>query len=284
MLDAVAVDADSAVKQQTARSFAYEWAQFGTLRPEWSRNFADYMRPHTPEFLRGKTVLDIGAGSGRHSAEAARHGAHVIAVDLGDSIDVARRNLPPEVLTVQADAERLPFEAGTFDFVMSLGVLHHLPDPARALRTVAPLTAAGGRTHVYLYWQPERRSHRVLLRLVSALRRVTVRLPHRILHALCVPFGVLLFGTVVLPGRLLQRTRRGRRLADLLPLGTYRDYPVGVLVNDTFDRFSAPIEHRYTAMQVEEMLRTAGLEDIQVLPNYGWIGDGRMPAQPAANA
>jgi 2-polyprenyl-3-methyl-5-hydroxy-6-metoxy-1,4-benzoquinol methylase len=273
-------DANAGMKQRTARSFAYEWERFGGLRPEWRRNFSDYMQPHDPGFLRGKTVLDVGTGSGRHSAEAARHGARVVAVDLGASIDVARRNLPADVLTVQADAENLPFDLGSFDFVMSLGVLHHLPDPPRALRGIAKFTAPGGRTHVYLYWQPERRGHRVILRGVTALRRLTVRLPHPVLHVLCVPLGAVLFATVVLPGRLLRKAARTTWIADRLPLGTYLDYPVGVLINDTFDRFSAPIEHRYTADEVRDLLASAGLEDIQVLPNYGWIGDGRMPAQP----
>jgi 2-polyprenyl-3-methyl-5-hydroxy-6-metoxy-1,4-benzoquinol methylase len=74
----------------------------------------------------------VGAGSGRHSLQAFRLGAHVAAVDIADAIDLARRNLPTEVLTVQADAERLPFAESAFDLVAAIGVLHHLPDPERA--------------------------------------------------------------------------------------------------------------------------------------------------------
>ena len=142
---------DKSVKRRTAESFAYEWRAFGQPRPEWRQNFLDYLRPHSPHFLTGKLVLDVGTGSGRHSAQAAFAGASVAAVDLGRSIDVARANVPPDVLTVQADAERLPFAPQTFDFVMSLGVLHHLEDPARALRSVTRFVKAGGRLHVYLY-------------------------------------------------------------------------------------------------------------------------------------
>ncbi len=118
---------EAQVKQRTADSFSYEWKHFGAPRSEWQKNFEDYLQPHSVEFLRGRSVLDIGAGSGRHSAQAAQHGAEVVAVDLGRSIDVARRNLPPQVLTVQADAERLPFEHRSFDFVMSIGVLTICP-------------------------------------------------------------------------------------------------------------------------------------------------------------
>jgi ubiquinone/menaquinone biosynthesis C-methylase UbiE len=267
------------VKQRTADSFAYEWERFGGLRDQWRKNFADYMRPHPPESLAGRLLLDVGTGSGRHAFHAAEAGARVVAVDLGRSIDVARGNLPPEVLTVQADAERLPFEPGAFDFVISIGVLHHLPDPQRAFAQIVPLARPGGHLHVYLYWVPEQAWHARILRLVSAVRRVTVRLPHRLLHALCVPLAAVLALTVVWPYRLLRSVPRLRRLAAAFPLKTYADYPFGVLVNDQFDRFSAPLERRYTRAEVEAMLERAGLEDVSVLPNHGWVGDGRVAAR-----
>ncbi|MBA2505535.1 MAG: class I SAM-dependent methyltransferase [Thermoleophilaceae bacterium] len=262
-------------KSDTADSFAYEWEAFGDLRDEWRKNFLDYMRPHGPEFFDGKLVLDVGTGSGRHSRQAAELGARVVAADLGDSIDVARSNLPDDALTVQADAEKLPFAPETFDLVMSIGVLHHLPDPKRAFRAIVPLAKPGGWVHIYLYWQPPVRWHRTVLRAVNAVRRVTTRMPHRVLHALCYPLAAVLWAGVVLPYRALRA--RGSRLADAFPLKTYADYPFGVLVNDQFDRFSAPIENRYEKEDVERWLRDAGLEDITVLPNHGWLGSGRRP-------
>ena len=253
-------DDEAAVKQLTADSFAYEWEQFGGLREEWAKNFADYMRPHSPESLAGQTILDVGTGSGRHSFYAAQAGAKVVAVDLGASIDVARRNLPKSVLTIQADAEQLPLEEGSFDIVMSIGVLHHLPDPERALRTVARYARIGGHVHVYVYWRPERRWHRAVLGLVAAARRLTVRLPHRVLHLLCYPLAVGLEVAFVAPYRTLRHRPRSRRLAAALPLKTYADYPFSVLVNDQFDRFSAPLERRYAAEEVQAALSAAGLQ------------------------
>jgi len=273
------LDDDQAVRQRTADSFAYEWQRFGELRDEWSKNFADYMQPHSVQRLAGMSILDVGAGSGRHSFHAAHAGAHVIAVDLGASIDVARRNLPASVLTVQADAEHLPFGPGAFDMVMSIGVLHHLPDPQRALRSIARHARPGGHVHVYLYWVPQQRWQRTVLAGVTAVRRVTVRLPHPILHALCFPLAAGLHAVVVAPYRSLRHRPRSRALAAGLPLKTYADYPFAVLVNDQFDRFSAPLERRFTADEVRRVLSDADLEDVIVLPNHGWVGDGR-PRSP----
>lgn len=267
------------VRAKTAESFAYEWGRFGELRPEWRKNFEDYLRPIEPSWLKGKRVLDVGTGSGRHAREAAERGAEVVAVDLGEAIEVARRNLPPEVLTVQADAEQLPFEPDSFDMVMSIGVLHHLPDPAAALRSIARYVRPGGFLHVYLYWRPPYRWHRAVLGLVSAVRRGTVRLPHGLLLGLCYPLAAALHLLVVLPYRTLRHRDTFRSLAEALPLKTYADYPFGVLVNDQFDRLSAPIEHRYEAAEVEAMLVAAGLEEVQVVANHGWIGHGRRPVR-----
>ena len=276
-------DTDTEVKQRTADSFAYEWRRFGRVRPEWAKNFADYLQPLSPESLAGLDLLDVGAGSGRHSLLAARHGARVIAVDVGDSIDVARANLPPEVLTVQADAEALPFDAESFDLVMSIGVLHHLPDTERALTDITRYVRRGGHVHFYLYWIPAHRWHRVVLRAVTAARRITVRLPHRLLHALCYPLAALLELAFVAPYRFLRQRPWGRRLAKKLPLKAYADYPFAVLVNDQFDRFSAPIERRFTREEVVSMLRANRLRDIVVVPNNGWVADGiAVPADPEA--
>jgi len=271
---------EAAVARRTAAGFAYEWERFGVMREEWAQNFADYLRPHTAQSLAGKTVLDVGAGSGRHSFHAAAAGARVVAVDVGDCIDVARRNLPPSVLTVEADAEALPFEPASFDVVLSIGVLHHLPDTERALRSVARFAKPGGHVHVYLYWVPEQRWHRALLRVVDLVRRATVRLPHRVVHALSYPLAALLHAAFVAPQRALRTRPRGRRVAAALPLKTYADYPFGVLVNDQFDRLSAPLERRFTAGEVLAMMQAAGLEDVVVLSNHGWVADGRRPTSP----
>ncbi len=272
--------AEDQVARRTAASFAYEWQRFGALRDEWARNFADYMRPHTPRSLAGKRVLDVGTGSGRHSLHAALAGARVTAVDLGASIDVARRNLPASVLTVQADAEALPFAPASFDLVMAIGVLHHLPDAERALRAIARHVRPGGHLHVYLYWVPEQRWQRAVLRAVTALRRVTVRLPHPLLHALCYPLAAALHLAVVAPYRALRGRPGAARLAAALPLKTYADYPFGVLVNDQFDRLSAPLERRFTAAEVRAAMEGAGLRDVVVLANHGWVADGRRPLAP----
>ena len=77
---------------------------------------------------------------------------------------------------------------------------------------------------------------------------------------------------IVLPYRAMQSL--GFPVKDTWPLAIYVKYPFNVIYNDQFDRFSAPIEKRYSEAEVRALLESAGLRDIGVHARYGWIGDG----------
>jgi hypothetical protein len=112
--------------------------------------------------------------------------------------------------------------------------------------------------------------------MVSAARRVTTRMPFPALRVLCRALSVGLFGGVVLPYRALSAA--GLRTHETWPLFVYSKYPLSVLYNDQFDRFSAPLEKRYDSGEVRDMLEGAGLVDVTVRPCFGWIADGTKPA------
>lgn len=73
-------------------------------------------------------VLDVAAGTGNASIPAAQRGAQVTASDLTPGLLEAGRGRPEarglDIEWVEADAEHLPFEDGSFDVVMSaIGVM-----------------------------------------------------------------------------------------------------------------------------------------------------------------
>jgi SAM-dependent methyltransferase len=178
------------------------------------------------------------------------------------------------VQCIQADLRLLPFHQQQFDFIYSLGVLHHLDDTCGALRGLVRHVKPGGRVRIYLYWKRHGVAG-VLLRGVTALRAVTTRMPMRPLKALAWVVSALLAAGVVLPYKLLARA--GQPLRASWPLVVYAKYPFDVLFNDQFDRLSAPLEKRYDADEVRELLESAGLAHVSVLARYGWIGEGVRP-------
>jgi cyclopropane fatty-acyl-phospholipid synthase-like methyltransferase len=107
----------------------------------------------------GRSLLDIGCGSGLHALAAARLGVrHVLAIDL-DQKSVATteallaRHAGSVPWTVRrADVFDLdPKRHGRYDIVYSWGVLHHTGDVAEALGKAAALVAPGGHFAFALY-------------------------------------------------------------------------------------------------------------------------------------
>jgi glycogen synthase len=86
----------------------------------------------------------VGCGPGRLLAPLAGH-HRVTGCDVSpEMLAEARRRCPPGVRLVRADARRLPFADGTFDALIALDLLAHLPHLADALRELARVVRAGG--------------------------------------------------------------------------------------------------------------------------------------------
>ena len=273
----VSATGTDAKQVETALSFGYEWQRFPEMYDEWERQFLDYMQPHGPEFFRGKKVLDAGCGNGRFAYYAGKYGAEVWAIDLGPAVEVTQRNTESvNVQAVQADLHHPPFALESFDFIYSIGVLHHLPDPEVAFRNLLRFLKPGGEVQIYLYWKPERRPIKALLLSgVAGARQLTTRLPHGAVHLLAYPAAIAAFLFFVWPYRIMKRVPPLKVLAEELPMKQYASFPFRVCVNDQLDRLSAPIENRYTRADVHEWLTRAALESPRVGENFGWVATGR---------
>jgi ArsR family transcriptional regulator len=94
------------------------------------------------------TVGDFGCGTGQVSAALAPFVARVIAVDSSAAmLQAARRRLQTydNVEVRRGELEALPVDADALDAAAMMLVLHHVPDPPRALAEVARVLKPGGR-------------------------------------------------------------------------------------------------------------------------------------------
>ncbi len=98
--------------------------------------------------VRGRWVLEVGAGSGRDSVALAARGARAVVLDYSQaSLEVARGVAAREgaaLHLVRADALRLPFRDGALDVVFHQGLLEHFRDPQPLLRENVRVLRSGG--------------------------------------------------------------------------------------------------------------------------------------------
>ena len=97
--------------------------------------------------VAGKTVLDVGAGTGRHAVRLAELGASVVASEPNATLrEVAiGKDRLARVRWLALPIEDLPSNLGTFDLVLCCLVLSHVEDLCLAVRTLSRFVAVGGR-------------------------------------------------------------------------------------------------------------------------------------------
>lgn len=268
------VTKESKKKRDTSESFAYEWKIFSGMLKEWEDNFKFYFEPvKNLSFLKNETILEVGCGKGRHTFYASDLAKEVIAVDFGGAVDVAFSNNKdkPNVHFIQADIYNMPFKERYFNFVFCIGVLHHLPTPEQGFKKLVDLVKDGGGILIYVYHSFSKKTFNYyLLTVVNFFRRFTTRLPYEILHLLCYPIAWLSYIILIFPYKMFFK----KFIKKGWPLGAYSDYPFQVILNDTFDRFSAPIENRYSVGQVKAWYNNASLKNITILGGSGWRAFG----------
>ena len=117
----------------------------------------------------GSSVIDVGCGAGRHSFEAFRRGADVVAFDQDveelnnvDAILQAMRDqgeapADAKAEAVKGDALDLPYSDGTFDVVIASEILEHVPEDERAIAELVRVLKPGGQLAVTVpRWLPEK--------------------------------------------------------------------------------------------------------------------------------
>jgi 2-polyprenyl-3-methyl-5-hydroxy-6-metoxy-1,4-benzoquinol methylase len=248
-------------------SFGEEWQKFSNFNEKDINQFGDeYFDIADDSILNKKTyVLDMGCGSGRFSRYLSSRVGFIEMMDPSSAIWAAEKLLCgiQNVRLINASADSIPFSDNTFDLVMSIGVLHHIPDTQLAMKKCVDKVKPGGHFFVYLYYNLDNRGFvfRSIFYVISLIRKIVSSMPSGIKKAICDLLAVLIYMPMVILGKILNTTG-AKNLAAKMPLSYYQDKSFFIIRNDALDRFGTRLEHRFSKQQIFMMMEACGLTNI----------------------
>ncbi len=256
------------IDSKTVIGFGDEWSRFDQSHlsnEESSKIFNEYFSIFPwNELPSGAEGFDMGCGSGRWARLVAPRVALLHCIDPSEAIEVAWKNL--------VEQKNIQFHQGTVDepsilpnsqdFGYSLGVLHHVPDTASAIRSCVELLKPGAPLLLYLYYAFDNRPwwFRLIWNMSDYLRKIIIRLPAGLKNFVTDVIAFLIYWPLAKISLLVERI--GSEVSSL-PLSYYRHHSFYTMRTDARDRFGTPLEQRFTRQQIDEMMQEAGLIDIQ---------------------
>jgi len=274
-----------ALKEETAARFADEWTRWNGLYEYYERQFLAWIAPVTRADFLDRVVFEGGCGKGRHTDLAVRFGARdVVSVDLGESAYVAFQNTRhlPNAHIVRADLLRPPVKP-VFDLALSVGVIHHVPDPDQGTAALVSVVRDGGRVLVWVYglenneWIP---------RFIDPVRKaLTSKLDPKLLHTLSTIPTALLFAAI----RLAYQPGPDGRGPAGLPYSEYfssmHAFPFQELHSIVFDQLVTPVAYYLPEDHVRGWFTGDRFEDVRLRwhNQMSWTATALVRRPPAAS-
>jgi ubiquinone/menaquinone biosynthesis C-methylase UbiE len=268
------------INKKVVDEFGEEWLKFNDFTDKRIKQAAEEYFDIIDEKIVNKNtyVLDIGCGTGRWTKYLSAKAGFIEAVDPSNAIFAADKllSLIENVRLTKASIDTLPFADETFDFAMSVGVLHHIPDTQQAMIDCVKKIKKGGYFYVYLYYNLDKRGFifKTLFKLTDILRGVVSRFPGKIKKVVCDVLAIIIYMPLILWVRFLVLIGL-RSLARLMPLSAYNNKSFFIIRNDALDRFGTRLEQRFSEKEVEDMMKKCGLVDILIspgVPYYHGVG------------
>jgi ubiquinone/menaquinone biosynthesis C-methylase UbiE len=276
------------IDAETVEGFGREWAAYDQheLGPaEHQRTFDQYFSEFPWDDLPAQAEgFDLGCGSGRWAVLAAPRVGKLHCIDPAPAaLEVCRRRLSrlDNVEFHLAAADTIPLADASQDFGYSLGVLHHVPDTARAMQDATRKLKPGAPFLVYLYYDFENRPawYRPVWRASEIGRSVIARLPFPAKKAVTTVIATVVYWPL---SRLAAALEKAGKPYHNVPLSIYRNRSYYSLRTDALDRFGTRLERRFSSSDIRKMMQDAGLESITFRNDEPyWCACGRRAGKPA---
>jgi len=242
--------------------FGFEWDLYSKLNPQYELQFKNWVGPLGPADFKDKVVLDAGCGMGRNSYWALKWGAkRVVAFDFDErSVTATRKNLKEfsQAEVSFGSIYDIAWE-NEFDIAMSIGVIHHLKDPQRALANMVRALKPDG---TLLLWVYSYEGNEWIPKFVDPVRKhITSKLPVQVVYWLSYGCSVPLWFYT----RLYQGTKPYIHQLSRSTLSQIH--------NIVFDQLIPTVANYWRKSEVFDLVNQLEVKNISVqhpLNNSGW--------------
>jgi ubiquinone/menaquinone biosynthesis C-methylase UbiE len=256
------------IDKTVVSGFGDEWERFDQSDLtiiEHTELFERYFSIFPWELLSNTSVgFDMGCGSGRWAKLVAPRVGMLHCVDPSSAITVAIKNLSQfsNCTFHSSSVDEFSVASNSMDFGYSLGVLHHIPNTQSALNDCVDKLKSGAPFLLYLYYAFDNKPiwFRLLFKISNLIRLVVSRLPHKIRYFVSQVIAIFIYFPISRFSFLLEKLGLN---VDKLPLSAYRNSSFYTMRTDSLDRFGTKLEQRFTKVEIENMMRAAGLKDIK---------------------
>lgn len=252
--------------QKTINDFGEQWVHFTRNSGYYGSKdvLFDILGPfYNPDLFRGKVIADIGAGTGRITNLLVEANADfVLAIEPSDSFDVLLKNTADNsdrIKYIRVAGDEIP-ETLSCDMILSIGVIHHIPNPLPVLRRAYSILNNQGIVIIWLYGAE---GNEIYLFLSNFLRKITVKLPHKFLLLI----SKLLLHPLKLYCWLCSHFK--------FPMHEYMSNHIAKLNDDAllitiYDQLNPTYAKYYSKSEAITLLRESGFVNIEIFHRHGY--------------
>ena len=152
----------------------------------------DIVHPFNLKLIKNKVIMEVGSGSGRILKNLLKFNPkQIIAVEPSKAINVAKKNNEgsKKIIFKNVKGENIN-EIEKYDFVFSLGVIHHIPNYKKACKNIYNSLKTNGK---FICWVYGYEGNELYIFIFNNLRRLTILMPDFLLRLLCNILNIILY-------------------------------------------------------------------------------------------
>jgi len=255
------------IDHKVVSDFGKEWKAFNHQDMDNSLLFSafdSYFHIFPLNDLLNSEGFDMGCGSGRWAKFVAPNVKKLNCIDPSqNALEQAKKNLAEydNCYTECAGVDDNSINNESQDFGYCLGVLHHIPDTALALKSCSAKLKKGAPFLLYLYYRFDNKPkfYKALFHISNFFRLIICKLPFFLKFPISQLIAIFIYFPLSRFALICENL--GINVSNF-PLSWYRNESFYILRTDAHDKFATRLEQRFTKAEITQMMLEAGFTDL----------------------